>query len=212
MDLAARFLAESAQTDVITGVANRRSFDDLACAREWQRAKRRGLPVALAVVDIDRFKAYNDRRGHLAGDAALRRVAQAASKKLLRAGDYFARTGGEEFAALLPDTSLEGAIAKAEAIRLAVRALGIPHTEGKAGRLSVSVGVAVSEGRAIGAGPKSCSRMPTRSSIARKARDATGWQLPAICADAQLDPRVVPARAGRFERTRSRSGTRRSRT
>jgi len=142
--LAARFLAESAQTDGLTGVANRRTFD-ARLREEWKRAARDRTSLVVAILDIDYFKVYNDRYGHLAGDDALRRVAHAASATLQRAGDRFARYGGEEFAAILPATSLEGGIAAAERIRAAVAALAIQHPVGKAGRLTVSVGVACCE-------------------------------------------------------------------
>ena len=124
--LSARFLAESAQTDGLTGVANRRMFDQ-RFEEEWLRAKREQTSLAVAILDIDYFKVYNDRHGHLAGDDALRRVAHAASANLQRAGDRFARYGGEEFAAILPATTLAGGIAAAERIRTAVTALAIPH-------------------------------------------------------------------------------------
>ncbi len=142
--LSARFLAESAQTDGLTGVANRRTFDQ-RFEEEWLRAKRERTSLAVAILDIDYFKVYNDRHGHLAGDDALRRVAHAASANLQRAGDRFARYGGEEFAAILPATTLAGGIAAAERIRTAVTALAIPHPVGKAGRLTVSIGVAAAE-------------------------------------------------------------------
>ena len=142
--LAARFLAESAQTDGLTGVANRRTFD-ARLREEWKRAARDRTSLVVAFLDIDYFKVFNDRYGHLAGDDALRRVAHAASATLQRAGDRFARYGGEEFAAILPATSLEGGIAAAERIRAAVAALAIQHPVGKAGRLTVSVGVACCE-------------------------------------------------------------------
>ena len=142
--LAARFLAESAETDGLTGVANRRTFD-ARLREEWKRAARDRTSLVVAILDIDYFKVYNDRYGHLAGDDALRRVAHAASATLQRAGDRFARYGGEEFAAILPATSLEGGIAAAERIRAAVAALAIQHPVGKAGRLTVSLGVAACE-------------------------------------------------------------------
>ncbi|HTD38520.1 MAG TPA: diguanylate cyclase [Candidatus Limnocylindrales bacterium] len=142
--LEARFLAESAQTDGLTGVANRRTFDQ-RFEEEWLRAARGGSSLAVAILDIDYFKIYNDRNGHLAGEDALRRVAHAASATLHRAGDRFARYGGEEFAAILPDTSLAGAISAAEHMRTAVAALAIPHPLGKSGRLTISAGVAACE-------------------------------------------------------------------
>ena len=142
--LEARFLAESAETDALTGLANRRSFDE-RLAEEWARAARNGTSLAVALFDVDFFKAYNDRRGHLAGDEVLRRLARAAIATLQRAGDRFARFGGEEFVAIFPDTDLEGAVAAAERIRSAVSGLAIPHPVGNAGRLTISAGVAAIE-------------------------------------------------------------------
>ncbi|MDB5072024.1 MAG: diguanylate cyclase response regulator [Candidatus Eremiobacteraeota bacterium] len=142
--LEARFLAESAQTDGLTGVANRRTFD-ARLHEEWLRAAREKTSLVVAILDIDYFKVYNDRHGHLAGDDALRRVAHAASATLQRAGDRFARYGGEEFAAILPATALAGGIAAAERMRAAVASLAIAHPLGRSGRLTVSVGVAAIE-------------------------------------------------------------------
>jgi diguanylate cyclase (GGDEF)-like protein len=142
--LAARFLQESAQFDGLTRVLNRRAFD-ARLAEEWQRAVRNDEPLALAMIDVDYFKVYNDRRGHPAGDDALRRVAAAAAASLQRAGDRFARYGGEEFAFILPSTPLARAIEAAERVREAVAALAIPHPVGKGGRVTVSVGVAAAE-------------------------------------------------------------------
>jgi diguanylate cyclase (GGDEF)-like protein len=142
--LAARFLEESAQFDGLTRVLNRRAFD-ARLAEEWQRAARARTPLSLAMIDVDYFKVYNDRRGHPAGDDALRRVAAAAAASLQRAGDRFARYGGEEFVFILPATHLAGAIEAAERVREAVAALAIPHPVGKGGRVTVSVGVAAAE-------------------------------------------------------------------
>ena len=150
--LEARFLAESAQTDGLTGVANRRTFD-ARIQEEWSRAARERTPLALAILDLDYFKVLNDRLGHPAGDDALRRIAHAASATLQRAGDRFARYGGEEFAAILPATPLAGGIAAAERIRAAIAALAIPHPVGKRGRLTVSIGVAALE-PAVGGSPQ----------------------------------------------------------
>jgi diguanylate cyclase (GGDEF)-like protein len=142
--LAARFLTESAQFDGLTGVLNRRAFD-ARLREEWLRAQRNKTSLAAAMIDVDFFKAYNDRRGHQAGDDVLRRVARAAAASLQRAGDRFARYGGEEFAVILPETDRAGAIAAAELMRDAVRALAIAHPIGKGGRVTVSIGIAVAE-------------------------------------------------------------------
>jgi len=127
-----------ARTDALTGVANRRMFDERLKA-EWSRSGRYNKPLAVLMVDIDRFKPYNDALGHLAGDACLRTIANAANAAVQRADEIFARYGGEEFAVILPDTNPASAMAVAERIRGAVEALAVPHPDG--GLLTVSVGV-----------------------------------------------------------------------
>lgn len=134
-------LRHASDTDGLTGVANRRRFDD-ALHTEWQRARRGALPIALLLVDIDRFKDYNDLYGHLAGDACLQAVAQAMDTVPRRAADLLARYGGEEFALLLPDTLAAGAEHVARALLGAVDALAIPHEGGVQGWVSISVGLA----------------------------------------------------------------------
>lgn len=134
-------LENMASTDSLTGVANRRSFNERFTA-EWRRAVRREMSTAFMLVDIDFFKPFNDTYGHVAGDAALQQVATALSSCLQRDEDFFARYGGEEFVAILPDTSLEGALAIAERMRQSVYDLGIAHSGSLLGRLTVSIGVA----------------------------------------------------------------------
>jgi diguanylate cyclase (GGDEF)-like protein len=112
--------------DALTGIANRRQFDNVL-RHEWQRARRRMHPLSLLIADIDRFKAYNDGFGHLAGDECLRNVAQALAGALQRAEDVVARIGGEEFAIVLPETSSKQALRVAEHLREAVAALSLPH-------------------------------------------------------------------------------------
>ena len=144
---AERLLAESsselerlATTDALTGVANRRRFDQ-ELEREWGRSARDRIPLSLLMFDIDYFKRYNDSYGHNGGDDALKAVARAATGTLRRSADLAARWGGEEFAFLLPGTDLTGALLVAEAVRAAVEALEIPHRDAPRGRLTVSVGV-----------------------------------------------------------------------
>ena len=96
-----RRLEEASLTDSLTGIANRRRFDE-SLDKEWRRSTREGTSVALLMIDIDHFKDYNDALGHLAGDNCLRQVAQALNGTVRRAGDLVARYGGEEFAVLLP--------------------------------------------------------------------------------------------------------------
>ena len=130
-----------ASTDVLTSVPNRRSFNERFDA-EWRRAVRRNVNLSVMLIDIDFFKAFNDTYGHVAGDAALQQVATALASCVSRSEDFFARFGGEEFVAVLPDTKLEGALAIAERMRKAVYDLGIAHSGSLLGRLTISAGVA----------------------------------------------------------------------
>ncbi len=135
-------LIKLARTDGLTGLYNRRSFDDVL-QREWRRLARTGEPLAVIMMDVDHFKLYNDTYGHGGGDACLQSVAHATEGALQRPADIVARYGGEEFVALLPETKLGGAIAVAEGIRSAVTALNIPHASSKtAAHVTVSLGVA----------------------------------------------------------------------
>ncbi len=127
--------------DGLTEIPNRRLFD-VALDREWRRAARHGRPVAIVMIDIDRFKAFNDAYGHQAGDDCLRAVAKALTRTVSREGDVVARYGGEEFAAILPDTDLNGALAVAERMRLAVVDLGLEHVDGVEKVVTVSLGAA----------------------------------------------------------------------
>jgi diguanylate cyclase (GGDEF)-like protein/PAS domain S-box-containing protein len=141
-------LRELATTDALTGLANRRSFD-IALERECRRAERAGQPISLILIDIDRFKTYNDMYGHQQGDECLRRVAQAIMQSFHRPGDLAARYGGEEFAIILPGADEAGAVLVAERLRLAVYALGTEHTGGDTGVVTISLGVASEAARKI---------------------------------------------------------------
>ena len=118
--------ARLAAVDPLTGLANRRALDS-NMEEQWMLATRNQTPLALLMIDADHFKEYNDRLGHQAGDACLRALANALTKRVSRPADLVARFGGEEFAVLLPDTPLEGARHVAEMIRLAIHNLGIAH-------------------------------------------------------------------------------------
>lgn len=135
-------LIELSYVDALTAIANRRRFDEVL-ELEWRRAVRSRSPLALAMIDIDSFKAYNDGYGHQQGDACLRAVAAALADGLVRAGDMVGRYGGEEFGVILPGTELVGAARVAEALRLRVERLGIPN-RGSAVRpvVTISCGVA----------------------------------------------------------------------
>jgi diguanylate cyclase (GGDEF)-like protein len=128
--------------DPLTGLSNRRHFDEMK-EDEFQRALRNGQPLTLLICDIDHFKAFNDHYGHAAGDQCLRAVAQAMNTAITRSGDALARIGGEEFAILLPATSEAAAWQVAERVRLAVSDLHIPHAASKAGsHVTISMGLA----------------------------------------------------------------------
>ncbi|MGD9609692.1 MAG: diguanylate cyclase [Desulfovibrionaceae bacterium] len=129
--------------DGLTGIANRRRFDD-TLERSWRQALRHATPVSLIMADIDHFKAYNDTYGHLAGDECLCKVARTLEGTLKRPGDLAARYGGEEFAMVLEDTTLSGAAHLAEDMRRAVAALDMPHQgSGVSDVVTVTLGVAM---------------------------------------------------------------------
>ncbi|HVT59858.1 MAG TPA: sensor domain-containing diguanylate cyclase [Thermoanaerobaculia bacterium] len=129
-------------SDELTGIANRRQFDD-TLDREWRRAARSRTPISVALIDVDCFKEYNDAYGHPRGDACLRRVAQNLHGSLQRAGDLVARYGGEEFAVILAGLALDAATAVAERLRSRIEALRIRHRASRIARhLTISAGVA----------------------------------------------------------------------
>lgn len=130
-----------ARVDALTGVANRRAFDQ-ALQAEWSRARRSGQGMALLMVDIDHFKQFNDRFGHPLGDACLRAVATALAGCATRGSDVVARYGGEEFAVVASGTTRDGALALAETLRMAVERLRLATTDpvGSVG-VTISIGV-----------------------------------------------------------------------
>ena len=135
-------LSALASTDALTGLPNRRQFD-ATLHKEWYRALRDAAPLALLMIDVDRFKTLNDRYGHPVGDAFLSRVGRVIRDNVRRAGDMAARYGGEEFAVVLPGTGSGGAIEIAEVIRRAVAACDTRSIVAGGHPLSVSIGVAV---------------------------------------------------------------------
>lgn len=140
--------------DGLSGVYNRRYFDQ-QYSIEWGRAGRSSAPLSLLMIDVDYFKAFNDRYGHQAGDDCLHQVATALKVSLKRPADLVARYGGEEFACILPDTAFEDALMLARAMDTRVRSLGIKHEASAVAEkvISVSIGVAtrtvVSKGESI---------------------------------------------------------------
>lgn len=138
-------LARVSATDGLTQAANRRAFEE-RLDEEWRRASRDGVPLTLLMIDIDHFKAYNDRYGHQAGDECLRLITRDFRTRLRRPADFLARYGGEEFAIILPDTDLSGALIVAEDLRRRTMALEIAHgTSPVAGVVTLSIGVAEAE-------------------------------------------------------------------
>lgn len=135
-------LHQRSSVDGLTGVANRRVFDE-TLASEWTRALRNGGPLSVILVDIDHFKRHNDQYGHQAGDECLRAVAQTLAGTVKRSGDVVARYGGEEFAVILPGVEVKGAVAVAERIRQLVEQIRLAHVGSMTGRdVTVSLGVA----------------------------------------------------------------------
>ncbi len=138
--IANQHLEELASLDGLTGLANRRGFDR-QLELEWQRAGERRDPIALMMIDIDHFKLYNDRYGHVAGDTCLRSVGETLSLVTLASAVLVARYGGEEFALLLPGLDLQRTAALAEAARRSIEDLLITHAEAPCGHVTVSIGV-----------------------------------------------------------------------
>jgi diguanylate cyclase (GGDEF)-like protein len=135
-------LKRIAESDGLTGVTNRRSFDE-ALTTEWRRCGRHGMSLAVILMDIDHFKAFNDNYGHQAGDECLCRVADVLATSLTRSGELLARYGGEEFVALLPGSDLETAARVAERLRRRVAESNIPHAYSSTGPIvSLSLGAA----------------------------------------------------------------------
>ena len=144
------FLRSLVFVDGLTGVANRRRFDE-ALLSEWRQCQRAGTPLALLMIDIDHFKRYNDHYGHPTGDACLQQVAAVLKAAMQRACDLVARYGGEEFVCLLPGCDQAPALAKAQALQAALAAQGIAHEASPtAAWVTLSIGVAVAQPQAGG--------------------------------------------------------------
>lgn len=135
-------LAESqASSDALTGVANRRSFNEFL-ESEWLRAIRAHIPISVLMIDVDHFKRFNDRYGHVSGDNCLREVARTIASCIHRPSDLLARYGGEEFVVVLPSTDAAGAHSIAEQIRRVLEERQIPHEDNPQGVVTVSIGCA----------------------------------------------------------------------
>jgi diguanylate cyclase (GGDEF)-like protein len=141
LEAANRRLQELSMQDGLTGIANRRCFDQ-RIAEEWQRCAHDGAPLAMLMVDVDCFKALNDARGHLYGDECLRELAALCSGSVRDGGDMVARYGGEEFVVLLPGCPQDAALRVAEDLRVRVENLALEHPDSPVGAvITVSIGV-----------------------------------------------------------------------
>ncbi|MCL1893304.1 MAG: diguanylate cyclase [Holophagaceae bacterium] len=132
-------LANFSMKDQLTGMLNRRAFNN-RIELEWSRSVREKTPLSILIMDIDKFKKYNDTFGHLQGDMALRAVAKVLTNTIKRSLDVVARWGGEEFIVLLPGTDPEGARAVGELIRVRIENLVIPCTDQQAKNVTISIG------------------------------------------------------------------------
>jgi diguanylate cyclase (GGDEF)-like protein/PAS domain S-box-containing protein len=128
-------------TDALTGLANRRHFDQYL-ATEWRRSQRDHQPLSLIMMDADKFKAYNDTYGHQRGDNCLKQIAEACMDVVSRPGDLIARYGGEEFVVILPNTESAGALHIANEICEALRSRRLPHSGNTPGIVTISAGCA----------------------------------------------------------------------
>lgn len=127
------------QTDQLTGLHNRRSFDERLLL-EWRRAKRENVPISILIMDIDNFKKCNDTYGHFQGDLVIKSIAEIIKRNLKRSADFSARWGGEEFIALLPGTDREGAGIIAESIRKSVEHEVVTFPDGRSTSVTMSIG------------------------------------------------------------------------
>lgn len=134
-------LSLEASVDALSGLANRRAFDS-RLTLEWRKAEHERGRLALAMIDIDHFKTYNDTYGHLDGDACLTRVGEVLAKIAAEVKGFGARYGGEEFSLVLPAADAARTAEVGEMIRAAIEALDLPHQGAPLGRITVSVGVA----------------------------------------------------------------------
>ena len=166
-------LVEDSRRDPLTGMRNRRALADDLLELEARRGVEGAFAVALC--DVDHFKAYNDRLGHLAGDHALRTIS-AIVRATLRAGDLAYRFGGEELLLILRDAGADEAEAVAERVRAAVQAAAVPHPDGVDGVVTVSVGVA--------AGPDDTERLLARADGALYDAKRGGRNRTVLAADA----------------------------
>ncbi|MCL2124954.1 MAG: diguanylate cyclase [Oscillospiraceae bacterium] len=125
--------------DQLTSISNRRGFDK-RMDMEWIRAMRDKSSIGFLIMDVDKFKVYNDAYGHQQGDIVLQSVARTVEQSLNRPGDFAARWGGEEFVVLLPNTNIAGAVLVAELIRTNIASIAIPCSDGSETNVTISIG------------------------------------------------------------------------
>ena len=184
-------LRDLAMHDGLTGLGNRRQFDE-TLETEFRRAVRNRQPLALLMIDVDHFKAFNDTYGHQSGDDALCAVASAIGQAVRRPGDLAARYGGEEFAVLLPGTGEGSAALLAEVIHAAIAGLRIQHAGGAQGLVTVSIGVAAITPNAGSSRPDKLVRAADRALYEAKASGRNNTRL----ASQLRDPVPGAPRAG----------------
>lgn len=134
-------LVRLSTTDALTGIANRRYLDEVM-VREYLRAQRSGTSLAVALVDVDWFKSYNDHYGHQAGDTCLQAVANILTRTVTRAGDVVARYGGEEFVVVAPMTDVQGMCEVARRVQHNLQSIALAHEHSPMRCVTVSIGVA----------------------------------------------------------------------
>ncbi|GLH80251.1 diguanylate cyclase [Bradyrhizobium sp. SSBR45G] len=181
--------------DGLTGLANRRRFDE-RLMEEWGRAYREKTSLALLMIDIDHFKAFNDTYGHPAGDECLHTVASVLADEAQRSSDLVARYGGEEFALLLPNTDAAGCARLGERIRRALHEAGIVHAHNPPGIVTASIGGAVCRpGFERSAGPASLIESADRALYAAKdgGRDRLVMAGEVVDLPSSKAPATVPA-------------------
>jgi len=199
LNLLNRRLTQLAATDGLTGLTNRRSFDGFL-AREYAACDE----ISVLLFDIDNFKGYNDSYGHQAGDRCLQAVAKVIGDATMNTTGLSARYGGEEFAVVLPNISEDDALKAAEAIRLTVRALGLPNSAATRGYLTVSVGIAtrtrstLGEAALVGESDVAlyeAKRLGRNRSIVYSSRDLRYVEAGSI----QHDPELAPSERDRAQ-------------
>ncbi|EHS53932.1 diguanylate cyclase [Rhizobium sp. PDO1-076] len=141
-------LSALADTDGLTNLTNRRAFDRVF-ATQTEHCISKGMPLSVLIIDVDRFKAYNDTYGHLAGDDCLRAVGRCLDRSVKRAADLVACYGGEEFVVLLPNTDEKGAAIVADEFARFLAYEYIPHAGSEFGRMTASIGISTATGKGL---------------------------------------------------------------